>query len=51
MIPYMITKLAAYLDKSEKYYFINVTTGGYGLTCDESFGMLIAYLCALLNST
>ena len=30
MIPYMITELAAYLDRQDNFYFINVTTGGYG---------------------
>jgi hypothetical protein len=49
MIPYMITELAAYLDQSDNYYFINVTTGGYGITGDESSGSL-TYLCGLLNS-
>jgi len=49
LIPYMITKLAAYLDKSDNYYFINVTTGGYGITSDEKSGSLV-YLCGLLNS-
>jgi hypothetical protein len=49
MIPYMITQLAAYLDRTDNYYFINVTTGGYGITISESWGNL-AYLCGLLNS-
>jgi len=49
MIPYMVSRLAAYLDVNENLYFINVTTGGYGLTTDESRGRL-EYLCALLNS-
>lgn len=49
MIPYMITELAAYLDKSEGLYFSNVTTGGYGLTTREST-VTLAYLCGLLNS-
>jgi len=49
MVPYMITDLAAYLDQSDDFYFINVTTGGYGLTCDETTGSL-SYLCGLLNS-
>lgn len=49
LVPYMITELAAYLDATEKYYFINVTTGGYGITTDGVSGSL-AYLCALLNS-
>ncbi|MHB1391249.1 MAG: Eco57I restriction-modification methylase domain-containing protein [Thermoleophilia bacterium] len=49
MIPYMVTNLAAYLDRSDNFYFINVTTGGYGITSDEKNGSL-EYLCALLNS-
>lgn len=49
MIPYMITNLAAYLDREDDFYFINVTTGGYGITSDEKAGSL-EYLCALLNS-
>ena len=49
MIPYMITQLAAYLDNAEHYYFINVTTGGYGITTDGLSGSL-AYVCGLLNS-
>jgi hypothetical protein len=36
LIPYMITKLSAYIDFNNHYYFINVTTGGYGITIDES---------------
>ena len=34
MVPYMITNLAAYYDAADNYYFINVTTGGYGITVD-----------------
>ena len=49
MVPYMITNLAAYYDVSDNYYFINVTTGGYGITVDES-EIDYVYLCALLNS-
>jgi hypothetical protein len=49
MIPYMITELAAYLDREERFYFINVTTGGYGITTTDKAGSL-EYLCALLNS-
>ena len=49
MIPYMITELSAYLDQDDNYYFINVTTGGYGITIRDSFGSL-AFLCGLLNS-
>ncbi len=49
MIPYMITNLAAYFDQNDDYYFINVTTGGYGITVDES-RISYRYLCGLLNS-
>jgi hypothetical protein len=49
MIPYMITELAAYLDREDGFYFINVTTGGYGITTNQKAGSL-EYLCALLNS-
>ncbi|MEA2062554.1 MAG: TaqI-like C-terminal specificity domain-containing protein, partial [Gemmatimonadota bacterium] len=50
MIPYMITDLSAYFDKSDNYYFINVTTGGYGITVDEKL-ISYLYLCGLMNSS
>ncbi len=49
LIPYMITDLSTYYDQSDDFYFINVTTGGYGITSDESRGNY-TYLCGLLNS-
>jgi hypothetical protein len=49
LVPYMITDLGAYLDMADNFYFINVTTGGYGITTSGEHGSL-AYLCALLNS-
>ena len=49
MVPYMTTRLAAYLDRGDGFYFINVTTGGYGLTVDDR-SVQLPYLCALLNS-
>jgi len=49
MVPYMITKLAAYLDRTDHFYFINVTTGGYGITTDHPM-VSLTYLCGLLNS-
>lgn len=49
MVPYMITELASYLDAGDGFYFVNVTTGGYGITSRENAGSL-EYLCALLNS-
>ena len=48
MLPYMITELAAYYDESNNY-FVNVTTGGFGLTTsDERFTP--RFLVGLLNS-
>jgi hypothetical protein len=49
MVPYMITELGAYLDLSDNFYFINVTTGGYGITALPA-RVSLHYLCALLNS-
>lgn len=49
MIPYMIQDLAAYLDREDDFYFVNVTTGGFGVTINEATGSL-EYVCALLNS-
>jgi hypothetical protein len=49
MVPYMVTRLAAYLDFTDNYYFINVTTGGYGITVHGDTISLL-YLCGLLNS-
>ena len=48
MLPYMITKLSAYCDNSG-LYFINVTTGGFGVTLDETHGSQ-KYITGLLNS-
>ena len=49
MIPYMIQDLAAYLDREDDFYFVNVTTGGFGVTINEATGSL-EYVCGLLNS-
>ena len=49
LVPYMITELAAFDDQAEHFYFINVTTGGYGITLKEEFGSY-RYVCGLLNS-
>jgi len=50
MVPYMVTRLACYLDQDDEYYFINVTTGGYGITVREP-AFHPHYVCALLNSS
>jgi len=49
MLPYMVTKLSAYLDLDEHFYFINVTTGGYGIVANEH-KINYTYLCGILNS-
>lgn len=49
LVPYMISELGAYLDHNENFYFINVTTGGYGVTVDAE-KIQLPYLCGLLNS-
>ena len=49
MVPYMVTHLATYLDNTDGFYFINVTTGGYGVTSADPT-VSLPYLCGLLNS-
>ena len=49
MLPYMITQLSAYYDKTDMLYFVNVTTGGFGITLDEQYGTM-KYMTGLLNS-
>ena len=48
MVPYMVPRLAAYLDESVDVFFINVTTGGYGLGLKS--GVDPSSLIAILNS-
>ncbi|HLP36577.1 Eco57I restriction-modification methylase domain-containing protein [Lacibacter sp.] len=48
MLPYMIKELAAYYDE-KSYYFVNVTTGGFGLRIiKENINPL--FITGLLNS-
>jgi type I restriction-modification system DNA methylase subunit len=49
LIPYMITTLSAYPDSQDHYYFVNVTTGGFGILADNE-KVSLSYLTALLNS-
>jgi hypothetical protein len=44
----MITRLSAFYDEYN-YYFVNVTTGGFGITIDEKTGSQ-KYVTGLLNS-
>lgn len=48
MLPYMITQLSAYLDMGNNY-FVNVTTGGFGVKISPEYGKL-EYFTGLLNS-
>ena len=48
MLPYMTTRLSAYHDENS-IYFVNVTTGGFGLTTNQNFGQN-KYITGLLNS-
>ncbi len=48
MLPYMITRLAAYYDVNN-LYFVNVTTGGFGLTLTSN-DLSLQYVTGLLNS-
>ena len=50
LVPYMITRLSAYLDSENYYYFVNVTTGGYGILVNNE-KVSLPYLTALLNSS
>jgi type I restriction-modification system DNA methylase subunit len=47
MLPYMITRLSAFYDISSNY-FVNVTTGGFGLTLQDDCKP--RYITGLLNS-
>jgi hypothetical protein len=49
LVPYMVTHLATYVDNTDGFYFINVTTGGYGITSADPT-VSLSYLCGLLNS-
>jgi hypothetical protein len=49
MVPYMIKELTGVVDESGSF-FVNVTSGGYGVGLDEIYGISREYLAALLNS-
>lgn len=49
MIPYMVQRLSAFPEPNQNLYFVNVTTGGYGLALGDDRHSLL-YLTALLNS-
>ena len=49
MVPYMTTRLRADYDLSGELFFVNITTGGYGLRCPDFPGDS-RYLLGLMNS-
>jgi hypothetical protein len=49
LVPYMIKELTAVVDQTGAY-FVNVTTGGYGLGLNADYPISREYLAALLNS-
>jgi hypothetical protein len=49
MVPYMMNELCAHFD-TENHYFVNVSTGGYGVGLDSTYGLRPEYVSALLNS-
>lgn len=52
VLPYMINRLSSYNDDTNNYYFVNVTTGGYGLTKRNEWANLsYKFLCCMLNSS
>ncbi len=48
MVPYMITDLGAWFDEGGDHYFVNVTTGGFGIRTSR---VDMRYLAALLSSS
>jgi len=48
LVPYMTTRLRADYDTDKDLFFVNITTGGYGLTCETDTHPY--YLLGLLNS-
>ena len=48
LLPYTITRLSAFYDTSD-LHFVNVTTGGFGVTLDEQ-QVTMKYITGLLNS-
>jgi hypothetical protein len=49
MVPYMIDELCAHYDTGG-HYFVNVSTGGYGVGLSADYDINPDYLAALLNS-
>jgi hypothetical protein len=50
LVPYMMKRLSAHFDRYGGMCFVNVTTGGYGLTAKDASITSYEYLTGLLNS-
>jgi hypothetical protein len=50
LLPYMTARLRANLDKDGDLFFVNITTGGYGLRFGNIKNHDIRYILGLLNS-
>jgi hypothetical protein len=50
LVPYMVDQMCATWDMSGRY-FVNVSTGGYGVEISQSSGFSPIYVTALLNSS
>jgi hypothetical protein len=49
LVPYMSDQLCAAYDQ-DGHFFVNVTTGGYGVGLSDDYGVEAEFLAALLNS-
>lgn len=49
MVPSMIDELCGFFDTDGRF-FVNVSTGGYGILLDPDHGLSYQYIAALLNS-
>ena len=50
LLPYMTTRLRADLDPDGDLFFVNITTGGYGLRFENAKDHDLRYILGLLNS-
>ena len=50
LLPYMTTRLRADLDDDADLFFVNITTGGYGLRFENAKSHDLRYILGLLNS-
>ncbi len=48
MVSYMVTRLSSFSDHGESLYFVNVTTGGFGIVPSQRYSQ--EFICGLMNS-